>query len=132
MNIYLVINIFFFCFEEFFQLLVEELYDEAIYPFRGVSLFVVRTLACSNASMSPWALLRGSPCALRSRNFWFNKNSFEAIEDVFRHVAREVNLQFELFGTVLGLAIYNQVILDVHFPMALYKAGYAASSLRLV
>lgn len=44
-----------------------------------------------------------------SPNLWFNKNSFEA------------NLQFELFGIVLGLAIYNQVILDVKFPMGLYK-----------
>jgi hypothetical protein len=44
-----------------------------------------------------------------SPNLWFNKNSFEA------------NVQFELFGIVLGLAIYNQVILDVKFPMGLYK-----------
>jgi len=44
-----------------------------------------------------------------SRNLWFNKNSFE------------VNRQFELFGTLLGLAIYNEVILDVKFPPALYK-----------
>eukprot|EP00930_Biecheleria_cincta_P022882 TRINITY_DN16619_c0_g3_i1.p1 TRINITY_DN16619_c0_g3~~TRINITY_DN16619_c0_g3_i1.p1 ORF type:complete len:784 (+),score=151.60 TRINITY_DN16619_c0_g3_i1:51-2354(+) len=44
-----------------------------------------------------------------SRNLWFNKNSFE------------VDLQFELFGTLLGLAIYNQAILDVKFPMAVYK-----------
>mmetsp|Transcript_67165 Transcript_67165/g.160858 ORF Transcript_67165/g.160858 Transcript_67165/m.160858 type:complete len:760 (+) Transcript_67165:92-2371(+) len=46
---------------------------------------------------------------VENQNFWFNKNSFEA------------SLQFELFGTVLGLAIYNQVILDVRFPMAVYK-----------
>ena len=24
-------------------------------------------------------------------------------------------------GTVLGLAIYNNIILDVHFPVVLYK-----------
>jgi hypothetical protein len=44
-----------------------------------------------------------------SPNLWFNKNSFEN------------DLQFELFGIVIGLAIYNQVILDVKFPMGLYK-----------
>lgn len=44
-----------------------------------------------------------------TNNLWFNKNCFE------------VNLQFELFGKLLGLAIYNQVILDVKFPGALYK-----------
>jgi len=68
--------------KEFFQLLVEQLYNEDFGMFERID---------------------------ESRNFWFNKNSFEA------------NLQFELFGTVLGLAIYNQVILDVHFPMAVYK-----------
>ena len=44
-----------------------------------------------------------------AQTFWFSKTSFEA------------NLQFELFGTVLGLAIYNNIILDVHFPVVLYK-----------
>lgn len=68
--------------KEFFQLLVEQLYNEDYGMFERID---------------------------ESRNFWFNKNSFE------------VNLQFELFGTVLGLAIYNNVILDVHFPMAVYK-----------
>ncbi len=29
--------------------------------------------------------------------------------------------EFELVGTLLGLAIYNGVILNVHFPMAIYK-----------
>eukprot|EP00812_Abedinium_dasypus_P010043 NODE_368_length_1627_cov_238.986641.p1 GENE.NODE_368_length_1627_cov_238.986641~~NODE_368_length_1627_cov_238.986641.p1 ORF type:complete len:492 (+),score=157.11 NODE_368_length_1627_cov_238.986641:3-1478(+) len=68
--------------KEFFQLLIEELYNENFGMFERIE---------------------------ESRNFWFNKNSFE------------VNLQFELFGIVLGLAIYNQVILDVKFPMAVYK-----------
>jgi len=68
--------------KEFFQLLVEELYNEDFGMFERID---------------------------ESRNFWFNKNSFE------------VNLQFELFGIVLGLAIYNQVMLDVKFPMAVYK-----------
>merc|ERR1719436_173378 len=68
--------------KEFFQLLIEELYNEDFGMFERVD---------------------------ESRNFWFNKNSLEA------------SLQFELFGIVLGLAIYNQVILDVKFPKALYK-----------
>eukprot|EP01126_Amoeba_proteus_P011282 TRINITY_DN1452_c0_g3_i6.p1 TRINITY_DN1452_c0_g3~~TRINITY_DN1452_c0_g3_i6.p1 ORF type:complete len:668 (-),score=120.19 TRINITY_DN1452_c0_g3_i6:96-2099(-) len=29
--------------------------------------------------------------------------------------------EFELLGTVLGLAIYNSVILDIHFPLFVYK-----------
>lgn len=29
--------------------------------------------------------------------------------------------EFELVGTILGIAIYNSVILDMRFPMAVYK-----------
>lgn len=68
--------------KEFFQLLIEELYNEDFGMFERIE---------------------------ESRAFWFNKNSLEA------------NLQFELFGLVLGLAIYNQVILDVKFPSVVYK-----------
>lgn len=78
--------------KEFFQLLVQELYNEDFGMFERID---------------------------ESRNFWFNKNSFE------------VNLQFELFGIVLGLAIYNQVILDVRFPMAVYKKLMLGSRVSL-
>nr|UUF95670.1 ubiquitin E3 ligase [Laodelphax striatellus] len=44
-----------------------------------------------------------------SRTVWFNTSSFES------------NAQFTLIGIVLGLAIYNNIILDVHFPMVVYK-----------
>ncbi|XP_014676570.1 PREDICTED: ubiquitin-protein ligase E3A-like [Priapulus caudatus] len=40
---------------------------------------------------------------------WFNPTSFET------------DRQFTLIGIVLGLAIYNNVILDVHFPMVVYR-----------
>ena len=33
----------------------------------------------------------------------------------------EAELEFQLVGVVLGLAIYNGVILDVHFPPVVYK-----------
>lgn len=29
--------------------------------------------------------------------------------------------EYKLVGMLLGLAVYNSVILDVHFPLALYK-----------
>ena len=41
--------------------------------------------------------------------YWFNPTSFET------------DGQFCLIGLVLGLAIYNNVILDVHFPMVVYR-----------
>ncbi|KAJ7531965.1 hypothetical protein O6H91_14G067000 [Diphasiastrum complanatum] len=44
-----------------------------------------------------------------SRNFWFNANSMET------------ELEFQLVGIILGLAIYNNAILDVHFPLVVYK-----------
>ena len=40
---------------------------------------------------------------------WFNKSSFEC------------NVNFELIGTLLGLAIYNSVLLDLKFPKIIYK-----------
>ncbi|KAJ1478636.1 hypothetical protein T484DRAFT_1629602, partial [Baffinella frigidus] len=44
-----------------------------------------------------------------TRCFWFSSTALEN--------ARE----FNLIGKVLGLAIYNSVILDVHFPMVVYR-----------
>lgn len=41
--------------------------------------------------------------------FWFNPTSFEN------------DGQFALIGIVLGLAIYNNIILDIHFPMVVYR-----------
>jgi ubiquitin-protein ligase E3 A len=43
------------------------------------------------------------------RFFWFKSDSFES------------PMKFELIGIMLGLAIFNSVILDVHLPMATYK-----------
>lgn len=44
-----------------------------------------------------------------TRTYWFNPKSLE------------VDAQFTLIGLVLGLAIYNNVILDVPFPMVVYR-----------
>ena len=44
-----------------------------------------------------------------TRQFWFNPTSFEN------------DGQFMLIGIVLGIAIYNNVILDVQFPMVVYR-----------
>jgi ubiquitin-protein ligase E3 A len=53
---------------------------------------------------------------------WFNPDSYEA------------PVNFELVGSLLGLAIYNSVILDVQFPLVLYKklkGGYGDYTLSL-
>lgn len=44
-----------------------------------------------------------------AKTLWFNKDSLESSQ------------AFELMGILLGLAIYNGVILDMHFPMVVYK-----------
>ena len=44
-----------------------------------------------------------------SHLFWFKKDTFES------------PIKFELVGIILGLAIYNGHILDIHFPLAIYK-----------
>jgi hypothetical protein len=45
----------------------------------------------------------------KNRFFWFNQNSFEA------------KIKFELIGVILGLAFFNNVILDIKFPQIVYK-----------
>ncbi len=45
----------------------------------------------------------------KTRFFWFNTVSFEA------------KMKFELIGIIFGLAFYNNVILDVRFPLVVYK-----------
>lgn len=44
-----------------------------------------------------------------TRLYWFNGDTFET------------NIKFELMGILMGIAIYNSVILDLHFPTACYK-----------
>jgi hypothetical protein len=44
----------------------------------------------------------------RTRSYWFSSESTDFLE-------------FELIGKILGLAIYNAIILDVHFPLVVYK-----------
>ena len=45
----------------------------------------------------------------KTKLFWFNINSFEA------------KIKYELIGVVLGLALFNGIILDVKFPLVIYK-----------
>lgn len=44
-----------------------------------------------------------------TRTFWFS------------HLSIELETEYRLVGSVLGLAIYNGVILDLHFPPVVYK-----------
>lgn len=44
-----------------------------------------------------------------SHLLWFNPDSFEIPE------------MYKLIGTLCGLAIYNKTIIDLPFPLALYK-----------
>ncbi|XP_033096236.1 ubiquitin-protein ligase E3A-like, partial [Anneissia japonica] len=46
---------------------------------------------------------------VETNNYWFNSMSFES------------DRQFTLIGVVLGLAIYNNIILNIQFPMTLYR-----------
>jgi len=68
--------------KEFFQLLVEQLYDPC---------YAMFTYNSSN------------------KTYWFNPGSFES------------NLQYEMFGALLGVAIYNEVILDIRFATIVYQ-----------
>ncbi|KAK1876452.1 Ubiquitin-protein ligase E3A [Dissostichus eleginoides] len=68
--------------KEFFQLVVEEIFNPDIGMFRYDE---------------------------HTKMFWFNPSSYEN------------EGQYTLIGIVLGLAIYNNCILDVHFPMVVYR-----------
>lgn len=47
-----------------------------------------------------------------SRLCWFTPNP----------MLDDINIrEYKLVGLLLGLAVYNSVILDLHFPLALYK-----------
>ncbi|KAJ3220007.1 putative E3 ubiquitin-protein ligase HTD2 [Dinochytrium kinnereticum] len=48
-----------------------------------------------------------------SRLYWFSKN-LESLDN-------EVLEEYILIGKLFGLALYNGITLDVHFPLALYK-----------
>lgn len=68
--------------KEFFQLVVEEIFNP------DIAMFTLNS---------------------ETQTYWFNPTSFES------------DAQFKLIGIILGLAIYNNVILDVHFPMVVYR-----------
>ncbi|ORX45657.1 HECT-domain-containing protein [Hesseltinella vesiculosa] len=52
-----------------------------------------------------------------SRLCWFNPQILAGDPDEDQRTLRE----FKLMGLLIGLAVYNGVILDLHFPLALYK-----------
>ena len=43
------------------------------------------------------------------RFYWFNPYSYES------------DREYHLIGLLVGIAIYNNVILDIHFPMVVYR-----------
>jgi len=45
----------------------------------------------------------------KTRLYWFNHYTFEP------------KIKYELIGIIFGLAIYNNIILDVKFPLTVYK-----------
>ena len=46
---------------------------------------------------------------IKTRLYWFNHYTFEP------------KVKYELIGIIFGLAIYNNIILDVKFPLVVYK-----------
>jgi len=50
----------------------------------------------------------------------FNFNE-KTVKYYINGLSHEPNINFELIGILMGLAIYNNIILDVSFPQAIYK-----------
>jgi hypothetical protein len=88
--------------KEFFQLLVREMFDEKYGKCRcGCDVNRNSYLALG---MFIWSEETG--------RCWFPRN-LNVDEDVLK--------EYKLIGRLIGLAIYNAVMLDIHLPMALYK-----------
>ena len=74
--------------------------------------------ACFNTFMTPPFPTKYLQCLHMNRIYGhpchsppcprFNGNTFEP------------NMKFELIGVLMGIAIFNRVILDLHFPMIAY------------
>lgn len=54
-----------------------------------------------------------------TQNFWFNFNAMEGAAE------------FKMVGRIIGLAVYNGVILDIHFPPVFYKKLIPGTSGRI-
>ena len=63
-------------------------------------------LLCHEILQPDYAMFTYQP---ETRTHWFNQLSLES------------TAEYTLLGLVFGLAVYNGVILDVHFPLVLYK-----------
>ncbi|KAI8084518.1 uncharacterized protein BX664DRAFT_337173 [Halteromyces radiatus] len=83
--------------KEFFQLMVRELFDLKY----GMFTFNDESRLC-----------------------WFNANLLLG-DDTLEYSKEQEDLttvrEYKLLGLLIGLAVYNSVILDLHFPLALYK-----------
>ena len=87
--------------KEFFQLVVEELFNPDI----GVSEHVACVVVVFNRLLVAGMFILNE----ETRAFYFNPMCFES------------EGQFTLIGIVFGLAIYNNIILDVQFPAVVYR-----------
>lgn len=60
-----------------------------------------------------------------TRLYWFNiaaaSSIFHDTMDVGEEMEVESENEYNMVGALMGLAIYNAVLLDVHFPVVLYK-----------
>lgn len=62
-------------------------------------------LLCNNIFDSDYGMFT----LIKNKYYWFNSNSLE------------VPMYYKLLGTLVSIAIYNSVILPIHFPGVLYK-----------
>jgi len=108
--------------KEFFQLVVEEIFNPDIgnrvnkttYCTSMLHLYFAKySISFSIVLIGLWrdvSYISGMfTYDEETRQFWFNPTSFEN------------DGQFTLIGIMLGLAIYNNIILDVSFPMVVYR-----------
>lgn len=102
--------------KEFFQMVLEEIFNPDIGKTFLLFFFFyfVHSINHNYTIQTPHGVSVLSTTGMftyddNTKLFWFNSSSLEN------------EAQYTLIGIVLGLAIYNNCILDVHFPMVVYR-----------
>ncbi|KAA6392573.1 MAG: putative Ubiquitin-protein ligase E3A [Streblomastix strix] len=90
--------------KEFFQLIMRELLDQKY----GIVYKEGEEENVENADSQ--SLIQSPLTQSKTMFYWFNP--FASVEELGA---------YRLIGKMMGLAIYNSIILDLHFPLAVYK-----------
>ncbi|KAI8064399.1 hypothetical protein BC940DRAFT_306156 [Gongronella butleri] len=108
--------------KEFFQLMIRELFDAryAMFQFYDESRLCWFTTHLAAVASAPTTAEEIDEIDEIDENGEKGENG-ENDASTMHHDERLTLSEYKLLGLLIGLAVYNGVILDLHFPLALYK-----------